>query len=133
MATLLQIRNLCIQSINLLRQAERTKADAIQAAERNQRQTISTLKQQQNDVTAWLRSANIRMQECRTASERRLHEYNLTGPGQSTPVRYNTNVSSNELAEQINSLFNQINIDLQEIDRDGQKLINERRKWWKFW
>lgn len=133
MANLSQIRHNCTQSIKALRQAERRKVDDLQTAERDLRQEKNKIKQQQNETTMWFNNADTRIREYRIASEGRLRKYDVPAPSQYTPVQYNATAPLASLEGQVSIHLNQINVFFQEIDRDGQKLIKERRKWWKFW
>lgn len=132
MSNLSEIRQICIDVINEIAIAEkvcREELDSLQQNDQNNRDRVLTA---DDRIESFLLHVISRRQNLRTQADRILNELQLTPPPiPSLPQVDNQNSQSD--ANEINNTLQSAETRLQELLGLKNQLVEERRKWWKFW
>ncbi len=132
MSNLKEIRQICIDAINEVAIAEKVCREELEAQQQNDQDNRNRILIADDRIESFLLHVISRCQNVRTQADRILNELQIPQPPiQSLPHLDIPSSQSN--ANEINNALQSAETRLQELVGMKNQLLQERRKWWKFW
>lgn len=127
-----EIRNQILKTINNVLKAKNQYREEMESLDNNIKNKHHSVINRDDEIERQLSKLENRSNNIFGISRRKLLELGLE---RNHPVTYThqSNLSLQQAMQQLSSLVNMSEQTMQEIELLSQRLLIERKKWWKFW